>query len=119
MDIGRGDLSDTHTDDGSLIAAMFDTLNLDTVRNQELKRLRQIYISELVMNLHRMFFESRVVIPGYLEKSVDVSNLVASEAAGAPLYKELQDSERLNEFLDHIRLSSIELIRAGRSPFAY
>ncbi|KAG0245665.1 hypothetical protein BGX31_006661 [Mortierella sp. GBA43] len=91
----------------------------DTMRNQELKRLRQIYISELVMNLHQMFYESRVVVPGYLEKSVDVSNLVASEAAGAPLYKELQDSDRLNEFLDHVRLSSIELIRAGRSPFAY
>ncbi|KAK3808490.1 MAG: nuclear pore protein 84/107 [Benniella sp.] len=91
----------------------------DTVRNQELKRLRQIYISELVMNLHTLYYESRVLIPGNLSKSVDISNLVASEAAGAPLYKELQDNERLNEFLDHIRLSSIELIREGRSPFAY
>ncbi|KAG0020851.1 Nucleoporin nup84 [Entomortierella chlamydospora] len=88
----------------------------DEERNQELRRLRQIYISELVMNLHEVYFESRVVVPEYLGKSVEMSNLVASES-GVPLYKELQESERLNEFLDRIRLSSIELIKAGQSPF--
>ncbi|KAF9209649.1 Nucleoporin nup84 [Haplosporangium sp. Z 27] len=91
----------------------------DEERNQELRHLRQIYISELVMNLHQVYFESRVVIPEYLGKSVGMSNLVASESAGVPLYKELQESERLNEFLDRVRLSSIELIREGQSPFAY
>ncbi|KAI7828810.1 nuclear pore protein 84/107 [Gamsiella multidivaricata] len=91
----------------------------DTTRNQELRRLRQIYVSELVMNLHKIYYDSRVVIPEYLEKSVDMSNLVASEAAGVPLYKELQESNRLAEFLDHVRLSSLELVREGRSPFAF
>ncbi|KAF9109792.1 Nucleoporin nup84 [Mortierella sp. AM989] len=91
----------------------------DEERNQELRHLRRIYISELVMNLHQIYFDSRLIIPEYLGKSVDMSNLVASESAGVPLYKELQESERLNEFLDRIRLSSIELIREGQSPFAY
>ncbi|KAI1319933.1 hypothetical protein EDD11_002608 [Mortierella claussenii] len=100
---------------------LFDCIvpGVDATRNQELKRLRQIYISELVMNLHRVYFESRVVIPEYLRKSVDMSNLVASETADVPLYKELQESDRLNEFLDQVRMSSIELVREGKSPFAY
>ncbi|KAG0295887.1 Nucleoporin nup84, partial [Dissophora globulifera] len=89
----------------------------DVARNHELKRLRHMYISELVMNLHRVYFESRTVVPGYLEKSVHVSNLVASESAGVPLYKELQESGRLVEFLDQVRVSSMELVKAGRSPF--
>ncbi|KAI8597581.1 nuclear pore protein 84/107 [Dissophora ornata] len=91
----------------------------DVVRNKELRRLRQIYISELVMNLHQVYYESRVVVPGYLEKSVSMSNLVASESSGVPLYKELQESDRLEEFLKQVRLSSIELVKEDRSPFAY
>ncbi|KAF9435549.1 Nucleoporin nup84 [Entomortierella beljakovae] len=91
----------------------------DAERNQDLKTLRQIYISELIINLHQVYFESRVVTPEYLGKSIDMSNLVASESAGVPLYKELQESERLNEFLDRVRLSSIELVSEGKSPFAY
>ncbi|KAG0264732.1 Nucleoporin nup84 [Mortierella polycephala] len=91
----------------------------DTVRNMEMRRIRQIYVSELVMNLHQVYFESRVVVPEYLEKSVEMANLVAAEAAAVPLYKELQENKRLQEFLELVRLSSVELVKEGRSPFAF
>ena len=82
-------------------------------------QLRKIYISELVINLHQVLYESRSVIPEYLEKSVEMANMVASETTAEPLYKELDDAHRLQEFLDRVRLSSIELLKDGRSPFAF
>ncbi|KAF9967135.1 Nucleoporin nup84 [Mortierella alpina] len=99
---------------------LFDcTLPGDMVRNQELKAIRQIYVSELVMNLHQVYFEMRGLIPEYLNNSVEMANMVASEASGAPLYSELSAMKRLQEFLRLVRLSSIELIKQEQNPFAY
>jgi len=79
-----------------------------------------MYLSELALNLHEVYFESRVVVPSYLEKSVEMANLIAAERGEeVPLHKELLDSGRLQELLTQIRLSSLELISKGRSPFAY
>ncbi|KAF9922764.1 Nucleoporin nup84 [Linnemannia zychae] len=92
----------------------------DEPRGYEMRKLRQIYLSELTLNLHEVYFQSRVVIPSYLEKSVEMANLIAAERGEeAPLHKELQDNGRLRELLSQIRLSSLELIHNGRSPFAY
>ncbi|GJJ77974.1 nuclear pore complex protein Nup107 [Entomortierella parvispora] len=91
----------------------------DVRRNQELMQLRQIYVSELVMNLHQVYYESRSIVPEYLAKSVEMANMVASETTAEPLYKELQDASRLQEFLRRVRLSSLELLKDGRSPFAF
>jgi len=82
-------------------------------------QLRQIYVSELVMNLHQVYYESRSTVPEYLAKSVEMANMVASETTAEPLYKELQDASRLQEFLGRVRLSSLELLKDGRSPFAF
>ncbi|KAG9326615.1 hypothetical protein KVV02_006126 [Mortierella alpina] len=99
---------------------LFDcTLPGDMVRNQELKAIRQIYVSELVMNLHQVYFETRALIPEYLNNSVEMANMVASETSGAPLYNELSATKRLQEFLRLVRLSSIELIKQEQNPFAF
>ncbi|KAF9571810.1 Nucleoporin nup84 [Mortierella alpina] len=99
---------------------LFDcTLPGDMVRNQELKSIRQIYVSELVMNLHQVYFETRGLIPEYLNNSVEMANMVASETSGAPLYNELSATQRLQEFLRLVRLSSIELIKQEQNPFAF
>jgi hypothetical protein len=93
---------------------------VDNVRAHELRKLRQIYLSEIALNLHEVYFQSRNVIPANLEKSVEMANLIAAERGEeTPLHKELQDSGRLQELLAQIRLSSLELINLGRSPFAY
>ncbi|KAI9239142.1 MAG: nuclear pore protein 84/107 [Podila humilis] len=88
----------------------------DEARNKELLHIRQVYISELVMNLHKVYFESRFVDPAYLGKSLTMVNLVAGTSWS--LHKELQESKRLQELLDQVRLSSLELLRAGKSPLA-
>ncbi|KAG0214493.1 Nucleoporin nup84 [Mortierella sp. GBA30] len=99
---------------------LFDCiLPRDMVRNQELRKIRQIYVSELVMNLHQVYFESRIVFPQYLNSSVEMANLVATESTSVPLYSELNATKRLQEFLQLIRLSSIELIKQRESPFAF
>jgi len=92
---------------------------IDLVRNQEIKAIRQIYVSELVMNLHQVYFETRGLIPEYLNNSVEMANMVASETSGAPLYNELSATKRLQEFLRLVRLSSIELIKQEQNPFAF
>ncbi|KAF9406299.1 Nucleoporin nup84, partial [Podila epigama] len=89
----------------------------DDARNNELEHLRKLYISELVMNLHQVYFDSRDLVPGFLAKSVAMVNLVASESV--MLYEQMQESQRLQEFLAQIRLSSLELIKAGQSPFGF
>ncbi|KAF9154516.1 Nucleoporin nup84 [Linnemannia schmuckeri] len=92
----------------------------DNDRAHELRKLRQIYLSEITLNLHEVYFQSRDVIPANLEKSVEMANLIAAERGEeTPLHKELQDNGRLQELLAQIRLSSLELISLGRSPFAY
>lgn len=89
---------------------------LDEARNKELRHIRQVYISELVMNLHKVYFESRFIDPAYLGKSLTMVNLVA--ATSWSLHKELQESKRLQELLDQVRLSSLELLKGGKSPLA-
>lgn len=89
---------------------------IDETRNRELRHIRQVYISELVMNLHKVYFESRFVNPEYLAMSLTMVNLVAAKSWS--LHKELQESKRLQEFLDQVRLSSLELLKAGKSPLA-
>ncbi|KAF9108716.1 hypothetical protein BGX29_008248 [Mortierella sp. GBA35] len=92
----------------------------DEVRAQELRKLRQIYLSEAALNLHEVYFNSSDVLPDYLERSLEMANLIAAERGEeVPLHKELQDNGRLQELLAQIRLSSLELIKKGRSPFAY
>ncbi|KAG0315535.1 Nucleoporin nup84 [Linnemannia gamsii] len=92
----------------------------DNVRAHELRKLRQIYLSEITLNLYEVYFQSRDVIPAHLEKSVEIANLVAAERdEETPLHKELQDNGRLQELLANIRVSSLELISLGRTPFAY
>ncbi|KAG0346955.1 hypothetical protein BG005_000443 [Podila minutissima] len=88
----------------------------DEARNRELRHIRQVYISELVMNLQKVYFESRFVHPEYLAKSLTMVNLVAAKSWS--LHKELQESKRLQEFLDQVRLSSLELLKTGKSPLA-
>lgn len=93
---------------------------VDNIRAHELRKLRQIYLSEIALNLHEVYFQSRDVIPANLEKSVEMANLIAAERdEETPLHKELADNGRLQELLAKIRLSSLELISLGRSPFAY
>jgi hypothetical protein len=114
-----------HEENMCLLAKFCSGTNLivffvDNVRAHELRKLRQIYLSEITLNLYEVYFQSRDVIPAHLEKSVEIANLVAAERdEETPLHKELQDNGRLQELLANIRVSSLELISLGRTPFAY
>jgi nuclear pore complex protein Nup107 len=77
----------------------------------ELARIRQIYIPELILRLHFMFFDTREVLGGESLRFiiVDLPILVADERYR--LYLEFVTREggnRLKEYLEHVRRANIE-----------
>ncbi|CAG8591476.1 5045_t:CDS:10, partial [Gigaspora rosea] len=49
-------------------------------RMQELQRVSDIYIPEVVLRLHHVYFKTRGIIPGNLDKSLQLADLVADES---------------------------------------
>ena len=48
---------------------------LGAVRDSELARVREIYVPELIIRLHRCLYESRSLIPRYVHNHVLVLSL--------------------------------------------
>ncbi|CAG8808173.1 42779_t:CDS:10, partial [Gigaspora margarita] len=49
-------------------------------RMQELQRVSDIYIPEVILRLHHVYFKTRAIIPGNLDKSLQLADLVADES---------------------------------------
>ncbi|PWA00812.1 hypothetical protein BB558_003114 [Smittium angustum] len=49
-------------------------------RNMEIERLRRLYVPECLYKLHNVLYESRIVIPSNLGKSLDLAQLVADDS---------------------------------------
>lgn len=89
-------------------------------RQQEMAAIRQIFIPHVVFALHQLLFDTRIIVPKNLWKSLDIAILVASEEQR--LYKEflpLNDgssysaqNNRLPQLLERMRASQIELLEA-------
>ncbi|KAL1924881.1 uncharacterized protein VTP21DRAFT_4535 [Calcarisporiella thermophila] len=87
----------------------------DERRLYELQRLREIYIPEMVIRLHSTLYESRDVIPGNLEKSLEIANLVADDHLA--IYREFTQTGKMPQLLQLLRRSSLAILEVSKNPF--
>ncbi|TFK22529.1 nuclear pore complex protein [Coprinopsis marcescibilis] len=87
-------------------------------RSNELVRIRQIYIPELIIRLHFLLFESRQWIPENLKRALQLANIVADSRY--KLYQDFvnEDGRRLGEYLGAVRRAFVGgLEKGGSDPF--
>ncbi|CAG8451416.1 5139_t:CDS:10 [Dentiscutata heterogama] len=78
-------------------------------RIQELQRVSDIYIPEVILRLHHVYFKTRGIIPGNLDKSLQLADLVADESRH--LYMHFRRSKKLPVLLTMLRDSYLEITR--------
>ncbi|KAF9557921.1 hypothetical protein CPC08DRAFT_819621 [Agrocybe pediades] len=87
-------------------------------RQNELARIRQIYVPELIIRLHYILFGSRKLIPQNLKRALELANIVAD--ARYKLYDDfVNDGGRtLSEYLGAVRQAVLAGLEGGGSdPF--
>jgi len=87
-------------------------------RRQDLIRIRQIYIPELIIRLHQMLFASRLTIPEDLKRALVVANVVADSRY--KLYEDFVNDggRQLSDYLSAVRQAILGgLERGGSDPF--
>lgn len=87
-------------------------------RRQELIRIRQIYIPELIVRLHVLLFTSRRWIPTNLKQALELANVVADSRY--KLYEDFvgEDGRRLGDYLGAVRQGVLGGLEGGGSdPF--
>ncbi|KAI9193582.1 nuclear pore protein 84/107 [Polychytrium aggregatum] len=77
----------------------------------EYQLLRCVYLPELVIWLQQIYYETRDLIPGNLERSISIVQEVTSQ----PMESEFQESKKLPVLLSKVRKAAIEsLLRTGK-----
>lgn len=78
-------------------------------RKRELRRIRQIFIPDLIMRLHSLLLTHHQAFPVLLSKALDLTKTVASEDYGvyAEFLGQDNDTSRLASYLDKIREASL------------
>ncbi|KAG2350867.1 hypothetical protein BDR05DRAFT_954995, partial [Suillus weaverae] len=89
-------------------------------RFRELTRVRQIFVPELILRLHVMFYASRehVFVCRNLKRALELANIVADSMH--KLYGNFLhlDGRRLGEYLDAVSRATIAGLEGGGSdPF--
>lgn len=102
------------------LAFHLDRSDYNRTRRQELRRIRQIFVPDLVMRLHTLLVEHHTRFPQLLQAALDMCVLVASQEHG--VYEEFigrdADASRLVAYLDHVREASMSALAAGSAdPF--
>jgi len=90
----------------------------DAARESELARVREIYIPELIIRLHRSLYESRTLIPRNIKSALLLANTVADSRY--ELYDAFQNpyGNRLGEYLQCVRAAILGGLEGGGSdPF--
>ncbi|KAJ3299145.1 hypothetical protein HK104_009939 [Borealophlyctis nickersoniae] len=87
----------------------------DEVRFFELQRVRDIYIPEIILWMHQMLYETRDIIPGNAEKSIQLADFIAD----SPLdyWRELKTSGKLEKFMRALRDSALAV--ADKQPWPW
>jgi nuclear pore complex protein Nup107 len=93
-----------------------------TNRRKELRRIRQIFVPDLVLRLHHRLVDNRIHLPDarLLQRALDLTKLVAAEEYH--VYEEFLGRDdrpyRLVAYLDQVREASLAaLADGGASPF--
>lgn len=84
-------------------------------RRKELRRIRQIFIPDLVMRLHTLLFENRKRFPQLLQEALDLTKVVAAE--DYHVYEEFLGRDnvatRLIAYLNSVRAASMAALQGG------
>jgi len=80
----------------------------DERRNDELQVIRRTYIPDLVMELHTVLYETRDILSGNLEKSLQIANMVADESK--KMYVEFVHAQKMPQLLSILRLSQVHAL---------
>ncbi|KAF8530254.1 nuclear pore protein 84/107 [Hysterangium stoloniferum] len=94
------------------------TEDIDNIRSAELMRIREMYVPELIIRLHRALYESRRLVPHHIKSALLLANTVSDSRF--ELYEAFQNphGNRLGEYLQNIKeavLGSLE--NGGSDPF--
>ncbi|KAI8050910.1 nuclear pore protein 84/107 [Syncephalis plumigaleata] len=76
-------------------------------RRQECGKVRERYLTELTIQLFMILYESESILPGSMQKSLNLSHLVANVEYG--LYTEFVRAGRMAELLELLRRSAVAL----------
>lgn len=86
-----------------------DVYILGAQRKRELRRIRQIFIPDLIMRLHSLLVSHYQAFPIFLQKALDLTKTVASEDYG--VYAEFlgleNDTARLVMYLEKVREATL------------
>ncbi|KIY49632.1 hypothetical protein FISHEDRAFT_40657 [Fistulina hepatica ATCC 64428] len=93
--------------------------NLGDQRRQELIRIRQIFIPELIIRLHNVLFASRIYMRTNLTRALKLSTIVAD--ARYKLYEDfpVESGRGLGDYLDAVRQCTLAGLQdyGGSDPF--
>ena len=79
------------------------------MRLRDLQFIRELFIPEVVIALHKVLYDTHDVIPGNLEKSIKVLDVLDSETAESSLYRDIMRSGKVPQLLELIQQAKAEL----------
>nr|KAJ3417764.1 Nucleoporin nup84 [Polyrhizophydium stewartii] len=85
-------------------------------RELELELVRSIYVPEIVMWMHQILLQTHTIVPGNLEESLKLANVVAG-SAGSDMYEQFKRSNKLGLFMRAMRESALAMLEAGHRIF--
>ena len=80
-----------------------------------MRRIRQIFVPDLVLRLHNLLMAHQSAIPELLAKALDLTKIVATEdhAVYAEFLGHEDDTYRLVAYLDKVREASLVSLARG------
>jgi nuclear pore complex protein Nup107 len=88
----------------------------DSRELRELDLLREMYIPEILFQLHTVLYVTREHMVNHRQRSLQLCQLVVDERFQC--YRELMKCGKLVNLLDLFRNSSLAMLEVNRSPFA-
>ncbi len=83
----------------------------DAATYDELLAIRSVYLPILILNLGRLYYESRTIDEKYLEGGMELACIIANEEKA--LYSILLESEKLDEFVSLINRSAVAMLNVA------
>lgn len=91
-----------------------DSLNIPRAnypeRYDQLLRIRDVYLSELVIRLHTVYHKSHIINERYLEACMELVSVVASEDKS--VYNALRKTNRLKEYMGLVKDASLSMLKS-------
>jgi nuclear pore complex protein Nup107 len=99
-----------------LISCRSTSYRRDEDEIRQLDMLREMYLPEVLFQLHTVLYTTRDHVPSHRQQSLQLCRWVVDERF--PCYRELMKCGKLSYFLELLRYSSLAMLEVSRSPFA-